>query len=121
MKMDDEEFVKIQARAIGLGLSVPRLLVESALHGDPTSVSERHALTRELIALRRQVARYLGNADQLTRIGNATGELPPEIPAAVHISNRVLTRLDDLLTTMTPPPDRSAGATAEDLAEGGYE
>ncbi|MGW1807152.1 hypothetical protein [Streptomyces sp. NPDC002078] len=120
VKMSDEEAIQIQARAISLGVSVPRLLVESALHGDPATVSERHARHRELTALRRQVAGYLSNVNQLTRIGNATGELPPEIPAALRISTRVLERLDDLLATMTPPPDRSKAA-AEDVDEGGDE
>lgn len=117
VKMSDEEAIQIQARAISLNLSVPRLLVESALHGDPATVSERHALYRELTAIRRQVAGYFNNVNQLARIGNATGELEPETGAALAASTRVLNRLDDMLATMTPPPARSTAET--EAADGG--
>ncbi|MEV4443580.1 hypothetical protein AB0K09_32230, partial [Streptomyces sp. NPDC049577] len=90
------------------------------LHGDPATVSERHALYRELKAIRRQVAGYFSNVNQLTKIGNATGELEAATGPALVASTRVLNRLDDLLATMTPPPDRST-AEAEAADGGEYE
>jgi hypothetical protein len=107
VKLTDEEMVQVKARAISLGVSAPRLLVETALYGGVATVSERHQLYRELAAVRRLVAALGNNVNQLARIANSTGHLEPETGAAMDATRRAVTRLDDLLATMTAPPDRS--------------
>jgi hypothetical protein len=56
-------------------VSVPRLLVESALSGVETP-AERRAWIAELFELRRLLATVANNVNQLARTANTTGELP---------------------------------------------
>ena len=65
----------MRARAGELGVSVPRLLVESALSGVETP-AERRAWIAGLFELRRLWATVANNVNQLARVANTSGELP---------------------------------------------
>jgi Bacterial mobilisation protein (MobC) len=69
------ELGQLQERAAGLGVSIPRLLVESALSGVETPAARR-AWIAELFELRRLVATIANNVNQLARTANISGELP---------------------------------------------
>jgi hypothetical protein len=70
-----QEQAQLRARAGALGVSVPRLLVESALSGVETP-AERRGWIAELFELRRLLATVANNVNQLARTANTTGELP---------------------------------------------
>ena len=66
---------ELRERAAGLRVSVPRLLVESALSGVETP-AERQAWIAELFELRRLLATVANNVNQLAKVANTSGELP---------------------------------------------
>jgi len=82
VKLSDREYAVISARAESLGISVPRLLVESAMAGSVQPVTERHALYSQLIAARRTLAALGNNLNQIARAANSGAAVPPEVAAA---------------------------------------
>ena len=85
---------QLRERAAGLGVSVPRLLVESALAGVETP-ADRRAWIAELFELRRLLATIANNVNQLARTANTTGELP----AAARLSG-TLAEVDEMLVSL---------------------
>ena len=73
--LSDDEQHQPRTRAAELGVSVPRLLVESALSGVETP-AERRAWVAEVFELRRLLATVANNVNQLARVANTSGELP---------------------------------------------
>ncbi len=73
--LTEEEREQLRARAGELGVSVPRLLVESALSGVETP-TERRAWIAGLFELRRLLATVANNVNQLAKVANTSGELP---------------------------------------------
>ena len=72
--LTEEEQRELRERAGRLGVSVPRLLVESALSGVETP-AERRAWLAELFELRRLLATVANNVNQLAKVANTSGEL----------------------------------------------
>ena len=73
--LTEEERERLRARAGELRVSVPRLLVESALSGVETP-AERRAWIAELFELRRLLATVANNVNQLAKVANISGEVP---------------------------------------------
>ena len=67
--LTEEERERLRARAAELGVSVPRLLVESALSGVETP-AERRAWIAELFEMRRLLATVANNVNQLAKVAN---------------------------------------------------
>lgn len=86
-----EEQRRLRERAGELGVSVPRLMVESALSGVETP-AERRAWIAELFELRRLLATVANNVNQLAKVANTSGELP----AGERLS-RTFVEVDELL------------------------
>jgi hypothetical protein len=74
VKLTDEERDQLRARAAELGMSVPRLLVESALSGVETP-TERRRTVAELFEIRRLLATVANNVNQLARSANISGQV----------------------------------------------
>jgi hypothetical protein len=89
--VSEVEGVGLRARAAGLGVSVPRLLVESALSGVETP-AERRAWIAEVFELRRLLATIANNINQLARTANISGE----VAAGVWLSG-TLAEVDGVL------------------------
>ncbi len=80
------------------GVSVQRLMVESALRNEsPQAVKDR----RDLLALMRGVQQLVGrvgtNVNQITRAVNATGETRKELAGALAGIQRMLDRVDEAM------------------------
>lgn len=98
-----EEELALLGRANVAGVSVPRLLVESALADrseDAGLGAGRMAALTDLFALTRLVAAMSRNVNQLAKVANATGELPAETEATLAAIRRTVGRLDDLAETV---------------------
>jgi 3-deoxy-D-arabino-heptulosonate 7-phosphate (DAHP) synthase class II len=78
VKLTEGEQEKLRALAAELGVSVPRLLVESALAGRETP-TERRTAVAELFEIRRLLATVANNVNQLARTANISGEVPAAI------------------------------------------
>lgn len=94
-----EEEAALLLRADKLGVTVPRLLVESALAGGAEAVEvdraeqeERRELWVELNRLQRAVGAIGVNLNQLAKASNATGELDEELRHSLAHLRRVLVR-----------------------------
>ena len=78
----EEEALLVQ-RAEAQRVTVPRLLVESALSAQgETSTQRRHAMA-ELFAIRRALAGTVNNVNQIARVANAEGRVSAELSATL--------------------------------------
>jgi uncharacterized protein with PhoU and TrkA domain len=75
VKLTEDEQRQLRARAAALGVSVPRLMVESALGGATGMAPDRQREVAELFEVRRLLATVANNVNQLARLANTTGEL----------------------------------------------
>lgn len=95
VRVSPEEEAQLVLRAERLGVSVPRLLVESALSEGAGAVEvhqreseHRLQLNVELNRLQRQVGAIGVNINQIARATNATGEWQPELEHSLaHLRN----------------------------------
>ncbi|OZC46340.1 MULTISPECIES: plasmid mobilization protein [Nocardiaceae] len=99
VKLTEEQELAVQAAARVQGVTVARLLADSALKAPRASVS-REDLT-ELFAVTKLIAAVGRNLNQLAKVANATGEVPPETAAAVDAVRRVFDRLRALPRELT--------------------
>jgi hypothetical protein len=77
--LSEEEQARLRARAEELAVSVPRLLVESALGdgvGSEGGGVERRRALDSLFEIERLLATVANNVNQLARQANTSGELP---------------------------------------------
>lgn len=98
--------VKVSAEEEGLllrlaqdqGVTVPRLLVESALAFDRgETVSERRNALAELFALHRLLGSIANNVNQIARATNASGEVQADLRSALVAVRRIADRIDNAL------------------------
>lgn len=93
MKVSAAEHERLVALAAAAGVSVPRLLVESALAGGPGSAAARAATSAELVALGRALGRVGANVNQIARATNATHEVQDFTAATLAAVREVAARL----------------------------
>ena len=74
VKLTEGERDRLRATAAELGVSVPRLMVESALSGVETP-TDRRRLVAELFETRRLLATVANNVNQLARAANISGQV----------------------------------------------
>lgn len=102
VKVTPEEEGALRVRADALGVTIPRLLVESALAGGAEAVRDQQAedqfrreMRVELARLRRGLGAVGVNINQIARAANVTGETEAELSGAVAHLRTVLTRHED--------------------------
>ena len=94
MKLTEEEREQLRHRAAAPGVSVPRLMVESAL-SDIETPTDRIRLVAELFETRRLLATVANNVNQLAHSANISGQ--------VHQGGRLeqtLADVDDLVAQL---------------------
>jgi len=74
VKLTEVEREQLRARAAELRVSVPRLMVESAL-SEVETPTDRRRLVRELFETRRLLATVANNVNQLARSANISGQV----------------------------------------------
>ncbi|HEX3825681.1 MAG TPA: plasmid mobilization relaxosome protein MobC [Sporichthyaceae bacterium] len=111
---DRRHYVKVsageEARLVELasarGITVARLLVESALAGGAESAGAAAAVAAELAVLSRAVGRVGVNVNQIARVTNATGEVQDATTAALRAVEVVAARLGAVLAGLAGPGRR---------------
>jgi hypothetical protein len=78
-----EKDTQLRARAAVRGVTVPRLLFESAMSGHVQTDTDRKAAIVEIFAVRRLLANVANNANQLAKYTNSEGIFPAEAEAIV--------------------------------------
>jgi Bacterial mobilisation protein (MobC) len=98
VKLTQEEREQLRARAAELGVSVPRLLVESSLSTQGEMATERRAMIAELFEVRRLVATVANNVNQLAKAANISGQVAErdQLQATLGEVDELLGRLRDL-------------------------
>jgi len=92
--LTEVEREQLRARASELGVSVPRLMVESALSGVETPTDRKQQIA-ELFEVRRLLATVANNVNQLARSANISGQVDAE-----QRLERTLGDVDELLVRM---------------------
>lgn len=94
--VSEEEAVRLTKLAAEQHVTVPRLLVESALSGAETPTQRRAAIA-ELFALRRSLAGMANNVNQLARAANTDGRAPVGTAAALESIVRAVEGIDETI------------------------
>jgi hypothetical protein len=92
-----EEEAALVARAARDKLTVPNLLISSALSDAQETTVERRAAIAELMSLHNLLARSSNNINQLARQANATSEFPAEAREALKHIRSVAMRIDQTI------------------------
>ncbi len=95
VKVTPEEEAVLLQLAAAQGVSVPRLLVESALAvEDRTTATDRRAAIAELFRIHRVLGGAANNMNQLAKVANATGEVPAEFGPTMGYVRRLCSKID---------------------------
>lgn len=76
VRVDEHEEAVLARLAAEQHVTVPRLLVESALSRSGDTPSARREALRKLFAMRRQLAGIATNINQLAKVANTDGHVP---------------------------------------------
>ncbi len=98
VKVTPEEEAQLLCLAEAQHVTVPRLLVESALASAAGETpTERKQAMAELFALHRLLAAVSNNVNQIARATNATGEIQVETAATLKKAREVAVRIDQAI------------------------
>lgn len=89
--------------AAAQGVTVPRLLVESALAGDRATGAQRRDAIIELFAVRRLLAAVSNNVNQVARHANAGEEFPADAHAVLDAVRRLVPRISAAAEALAAP------------------
>lgn len=103
--MTPEEEAQLLALALRYQVSVPKLLVDSALAGGAvnaaTNASVRGELLTELFRAYRALAGIANNVNQMAKATNATGEIAAEMSVTMAAVRRAAERIDALIDQLS--------------------
>jgi hypothetical protein len=97
VKVTPEEESALLAKAQHARVSVPRLLVESALAEHSETASERREFAEQLFGAFRLLSAISINVNQMAKATNATGDLPENLEVTLGEVRRVAMRIDGIL------------------------
>lgn len=104
VRLNNEELANIAGRAAAIGLTVPAYLVlrgqddvAAPQRGASLSPAQLRALAAELYALKRILRGAGNNLNQLTKVANATGDVPTEAYHHAALIARTLPRLEQFV------------------------
>ncbi len=117
VRLSPDEEAWIVPKAAAEGLSVQRLLVESAMPEGRPSLLARRALYREFFAARRDLHGACTNLNQLAHVGNQRREAPIGVEGCVAEVEAAMERLVGLAGLLVPHPKSSHGG-AEEMGAG---
>jgi hypothetical protein len=97
VKVTPEEEARLVLRAAAQRVTVPRLLVESALaDGGETPAQRREAIV-QLFAMRRDLAGLATNMNQIARYANTIEAVPEDAYAAMVEVRELVARMDAVI------------------------
>ncbi len=103
VKVTPEEEALLVQLAGAQRVSVPRLLVESALSARGETPTQRREAMVELFAVHRLLAAISNNVNQIARHANASGEFPADAAGVLRAVRRVAQRIDDAVDRLAEP------------------
>ena len=97
VKVNALEDAQLRARAVVAGVTVSRLLFESAMNAHIETDTARKEVVSEVFAVRRLMANVANNVNQLARFANSESVFPAEAEAVVAEYRSIVPRLSDAL------------------------
>ena len=105
VRVTPEEEAQLLALALRYHVSVPKLLVDSALAGGAGAAAENASVRQELLVqlfgAHRLLAGVANNVNQLAKVANATGSVPAETGPALVAARRTAERIDGLVDQLS--------------------
>ena len=95
-----DERLALEARAAVLQVTVPRLLIESALTPNVRTDTEWKKVAADIFELRRLMGTVANNVNQLARYANEEGVFPADAAAVVAEYRVIVRRLDDAVRAL---------------------
>lgn len=100
VKLTEEEQAELVGLAAAQEVTVPRLLVESALASTGETPARRRQAMVGLFEIRRLLATVANNVNQLARVANISGEVPgrlgPVLVELREVMGRIVEAIDGL-------------------------
>lgn len=101
VRVTPEEEAQLLALALRYRVSVPKLLVDSALAGGSevaaSNASVRQAIVTELFGVHRLLANVANNVNQMTKALHSTEEVLPQSGEVLSAVRRTAGRIDDVI------------------------
>ena len=97
VKVNALEDAQLRGRAVVAGVTVSRLLFESAMNSHIETDTARKEVVSEVFAVRRLMANVANNVNQLARYANTESVFPAEAEAVVAEYRSIVPRLSDAL------------------------
>jgi Bacterial mobilisation protein (MobC) len=103
VRVTSAEGQRLRSLAERQRVSVPRLLVESALAEAGETTTERRDAIAELFRLRRSLIGVATNVNQLAKHANATGTFPSDADAVLPRVREMCVRIDGVIDRLSGP------------------
>lgn len=100
VKVTPEEEALLLQRAEAQRVTIPRLLVESALAPQGETPTQRRELLAEMFAVNRLLGNLANNVNQIAKATNATGEWQPQTSATLEAVRRASGRIEDAINRL---------------------
>ena len=97
VKVNALEDAQLRGRAVVAGVTVSRLLFESAMNAHIETDTARKEVVSEVFAVRRLMANVANNMNQMARYANTESVFPAEAAAVVAEYRSIVPRLSDAL------------------------
>jgi len=101
VKLTEEEYQSVTARAVAAGLTVPSYLALAGLRPEGVASADAKAALINARGARRVLAGVANNLNQLTAKLHATGELDEALPAVMAATERTMRRVDDAISEIS--------------------
>jgi len=101
VKLTEEEYQSVTARAVAAGLTVPSYLALAGLRPEGVTSADAKAALINARGARRVLAGVANNLNQLTAKLHATGELDEALPAVMAATERTMRRVDDAISEIS--------------------
>ena len=95
VKVSEAEEAKLVVLAARHQMTIPRLLVMSALErSDEITAADKRELLTELFVIHRLLGNMANNVNQIAKVANSTRELPPQTDVVLCAAWSTLHRID---------------------------
>ncbi len=95
VKVSEAEEAKLVILAARHQMTIPRLLVMSALErSDEITAADKRELLTELFVIHRLLGNVANNVNQIAKVANSTRELPPQTDVVLSAAWAALRRVD---------------------------
>ena len=103
VKVTPEEEAKLVVLSKQQRVTIPRLLVSSALSRDTAriTVEQQRELLTELFAVHRLLGNMANNVNQVAKAVNSTGEVPPQTPHVYNAAFNAIRRVNETIDKLS--------------------